>query len=212
MPRAQPPWSRSQKAQLAATVFAVFLLAIYAVVAVFAQPVTGTVEEPAGGLSQLPGYPANVDTGLYHLYAYVDGGTFTVTKWVTNSGFVPLTITGVDPAPDYWVGLLGVKDARQGVPLIPGKCCAIDEAATWSAPSFRPLQLNPGQSGAVSIRYLMSHCEDNDPGGTVSSPVFRLQYNILGFPRDVEIPWSFPVGVTSPDTCPRIGPARPVSG
>jgi hypothetical protein len=209
MPRVQPPWSKSQKTQLAATVFAVFLLAVYAIVAVFAQPVTGTVDESDRSLSGLAGYPDNYNTGLYHLYAYVDGGTFTVTKWVTNSGFVPLTITGVDPAPDYWVGLLGVKDARQGVPLIPGKCCAIDEAATWAAPTFRPLRLDPGQSGAVSIRYLMSHCEDNDPGGTVSFPVFHLQYNILGIPRDVEIPWSYPVGVTSPDTCPRTGPARP---
>jgi hypothetical protein len=55
----------------------------------------------------------------------------------------------------------------------------------------------------------MSHCEDNDPGGTVSFPVFHLQYNILGVPRDVEIPWSYPVGVTSPDACPRLGPGRP---
>jgi hypothetical protein len=212
MRRVQPPWSKSQRTQLAITAVALCLLALYAVVAIFAQPVTGTVDESDRGVSQLPGFPANYDTGLFHLNAYVDGGTFTVTKWVTNGGFVPLTITGVDPAPDYWVGLLGVKDARQGVPLIPGKCCAIDEAATWSAPSFRPLQLDPGQSGAVSIRYLMSHCEDNSAGGTMSFPVFRLQYNVLGFPRDVEIPWSFPVGVTSPDTCPRIGPARSAAG
>jgi hypothetical protein len=86
------------------------LLAVYAVVAIVAQPVTGTVDEPSGGLSQLS--PDNHDTSFYHLYNYVDGGTFTVTKWVTNNGPVPLTITGVDPAPDYWVGLLGVKDAR----------------------------------------------------------------------------------------------------
>jgi hypothetical protein len=200
----QPPWSRSQKNQLAITVVVLFLLALYAVVAIFAQPVAGLADESDRSVSGLPGYPANYNTGLYHLYAYVDGGTFTVTKWVT--------ITGVDPAPDYWVGLLGVKDARQGVPLIPGKCCPIDAAATWAATSFRPLQLAPGQSGAVSIRYLMSHCEDNSGGGTVSFPVFGLQYNILGFPRDVEIPWSFPVGVTSPDTCPRTGPALPAAG
>jgi hypothetical protein len=187
-----------------------FLLSLYAVVAIFAQPVTGTVDDPEGGLSQLG--PDYHDTSLYHLYKYVDGGTFTVTKWVTNSGFVPLTITGVDPAPDYWVGLLGVKDARQGVPVVPGKCCAIDEIATWAASGFRPLHLDPGQSGAVSVRYLMSHCEDNGRGGTESFAVFRLQYNILGFPRDVEIPWSFPVGVTSPDTCPRTAPALPSAG
>src|SRR5713226_8324774 len=98
MPRAQPPWSKSQKTQLAATVFAVFLLAIYATVAVFAQPVSGTVDESDRSLSGLAGYPDTYNTGLYHLHHYVDGGTFTVTKWVTNSGFVPLTITGVDPA------------------------------------------------------------------------------------------------------------------
>lgn len=194
------------------TLVAVCLVACYAVLAIFAQPVTGTVDEPEGGLSRLPGFPDNYDTGLYHLYAYTDGGTFTITKWVTNSGFVPLTITGVDPAPDYWLGILGVKDARQGVPLVPGKCCAIDEAATWAAPGFRPFRLDPGQSGAISIRYLTSHCEDTSPGGTTSFSVFHLQYNILGIPRDVEIPWSFPVGVTSPDTCPGIGPARPSSG
>jgi hypothetical protein len=209
MSRVQPPWSRSQNTQLAITLVVICLLAVYAVVAIVAQPVTGTVEEPEGGLSQLS--PDYHDTSLYHLYKYVDGGTFTVTKWVTNSGFVPLTITGVDPAPDYWVGLLGVKDARQGVPLIPGKCCAIDEAATWASPSFRPLRLDPGQSGAVSIRYLMSHCEDSSPGGTLSFPVFRLQYNILGIPRDVEIPWAYPVGVTSPDTCPRPRPVLPAA-
>jgi hypothetical protein len=207
----QPPWSRSQKTQLAVLLVVACLVAVYAVVAIFAQPVRGGPDEPEGGLSQLGArFPS--DTSLYHLYSYVDGGTFTVTKWVTNGGLVPLTITGVDVAPDYWVGLIGVKDARRGVPTAPGKCCSIDEVTTWAAPGFRPLHLDPGQSGAVSIRYLMSHCEDTSPGGTTSFSVFHLQYNILGIPRDVEIPWSFPVGVTSPHTCPRIGPARPASG
>jgi hypothetical protein len=202
--------SGSQRAQLAITLVVICVLACYAVVAIFAQPLTPSEEVADNGLSHRNWYAG--DTGLIRLYVYVDRGTFTVTKWLTNSGPVPLTITGVDPAPDYWVGLIGVKDARQAVPVVPGKCCSIDEVATWAAPGFRPLHLDPGQSGAISVRYLMSHCESSPPGGTLSFESLGIQYNILGFPRDGQIPWSAPIAVTSPDTCPQTGPARPAAG
>jgi hypothetical protein len=183
------------------------LLTAYAFVAIVAQPLTGAEEVADRGLATLAGNPG--DSTEYRLFDYADGGTFTVTRWLSNSGPVGLTITGVDVAPDYWVGLIGVKDARQAVPVVPGKCCAIDEAATWTAPGFRPLHLNPGQWGGVSVRYLMSHCEDSGPGGTLSFAAVGIRYNILGYPRDVQIPWSAPIAVTSPETCPRTGPARP---
>jgi hypothetical protein len=69
--------------------------------------------------------------------------------------------------------------------------------------------VNPSKEGVVAIHLLMSHCENNGPGGgyaVIDSIV--IQYSVLGFPREqaVEVgPYYF----RSPDTCPRSGPARP---
>jgi hypothetical protein len=196
-------------AWIAGSLAVAILVAAYAFVAIIAQPLTGTEEVADRGLSQLG--PNYYDTRLYRLFDYVDRSSFTVTRWFTNSGPVGLTITGVDPAPDYYQGLVGVKDARQAVPVVPGRCCTIDEVATWAAPGFRPLHLDPGQWGAVSVRYYMDHCESNSPGGTISVAWLGIQYNILGYPRDVQIPWSAPIAVTSPAACPRTGAARPAA-
>lgn len=189
-------------------VAAIALLGVYLYLAVLSQPLTsGNAEGADRGTfvsSLSPGFdrPARV-------VGYADGATATLTKWVGNSGPVGLTVTGVEMSPSYWVGLITIADARAGVVTGPDPCCNVDEQATWAAPGFRPIQLDPKKQAPVVLHILMSHCEYNSPGGTANFDSIRIHYSVLGFPHVQAVPLNTLFAVKSPDTCPRSGPARP---
>jgi hypothetical protein len=194
---------------------AIALIAVYVVLAVFSQPLSSDAEQ----LNRAPGQTTLVEDPIMAetnppdalppvLLSYVDGGESTLVKAIYNDGQTPFTITGVETSPSYWLGLVTLKDPRAAVMVGPGPCCELNDAATWSAPDFRSIQVNPKGWGVIALHLLMSNCEDNGPGGYEIIDTIKVDYSVLGFPRTEDVSVG-PYWFQSPDTCPRSGPARP---
>ena len=212
---------------------AVVLIAVYGYLAIYLHPLGSGTDET---LYRAPGQTTVNDPGMASviedagpgreplLLSYVDGAESSLVKTFYNHGPTPITITGVATSPSYLTGaLVTLKEAQPAAIGGPPPCsleaveqgaamlnyCRLNEAATWTGGGFRPIQVNPGKEGVVAVHLLMSHCENNGPGGgyaVIDSIV--VQYTVLGLPREeaVEVgPYYF----QSPDTCPRSGPARP---
>ncbi|HWO46335.1 MAG TPA: hypothetical protein VNO87_12285 [Methylomirabilota bacterium] len=203
-------WTRKRLA-----VLAVFVgVAAYVFVAIWMQPVA------LGSNATFTGIPGHNPTkeaavgglGLTQqelVWPYVDGGVVTLVTSLANRGPVGLTITGVgtDPPCPRWCGLYSIKTTRAAVLANPGRCCELNESATWSARDFRPIYVDPGHEGVVALHILMTNCEYN---GQQISGLARINvaYSVLGFQHWQKVD----VGeylIKTPDTCPRSGPARP---
>jgi hypothetical protein len=145
-----------------------------------------------------------------------------MAKTLYNDVPTPLTITGVQTSPSYWLGLVTLKDARPAAVAGPPPClleavergaallrsCQLNEAATWSGGDFRPIEVSPGKEGVVALRMLMSNCEDTGPGGYLIIDSIQVHYSVLGFPHIQAVDVG-PYWFQSPATCPRSGAARP---
>jgi len=190
------------------------LVAVYAFVAVFREPLIADDE----ALNRAPGQTTVNDPSMAEtigtdgrdplLLSYVDGGEATLVKALYNEGPTPITVTGVSTSPSDWFGILTLKDARAAAIVGPAPCCQLNEAATWSARDFRSFQIDPGQRGVVAMHLLMSNCENNSPGMYMTINWITVHYSVLGFPHAEDVvvgPYSF----QSPATCPRSGPSRP---
>jgi len=192
---------------------AVLLVAVYGYFAVYLQPLSPADEQinPATGEARIPSSAIDFGPHLYTPLAaltYVDGANATLIEDLYNDGPIAFTVTGVETSPDYWAGLVSVKDPRAALMAGPWPCCEINDAATFSAPSFRPFQLSPGHLGAIAVHLFMSHCEDNGPGGYEIFDHITVFYSVLGFPHSEDVPVG-PYWFQSPDSCPRSGTARP---
>ncbi len=203
-------WTRKRLAALAAFV----AVAAYVFVAIYMQPLASGGNESFTGL---PGHnPTNepIDIGGVTqetlLWPYVDGGVTTLVTSVVNNGPVGLTITGVETNGRWpaWGGLFTLTDARAAVLAKPGRCCELDQSATWSARDFRPIYVDPGHQGVVAAHIVMSNCEYNGSGQYTAVEYIRVDYVVLGF-HHVQKVGVGPYWIKSPDTCPRPGPARP---
>jgi hypothetical protein len=209
------------------------LVGAYMIVTVYLQPLSAGPDE---ALYRAPGQTTVNDPAMSPLiddagpgrapllFSYVDGAEASLVKTLHNEGPAPITITGVETSPSYLTGaLVTVKEAQPAAIAGPPPCsleaveqgaaslgyCQLNEAATWTGGGFRPIQVNPSKEGVVAIHLLMSHCENNGPGGgyaVIDSIV--IQYSVLGFPREQAVDVG-PYYFQSPDTCPRSGPARP---
>src|ERR1700687_25850 len=192
---------------LAGVVAVVALITSYLFIAVLSHPlVSGNAEGAGGGvLQQAPTWtPANGNQ--IRVFDYVDGKTVTMFKWLSNSGTVPLTVTGVDTAPSYWRGLLGIQDAR-AVPVVESRgCCRYDDPSPWAASSFQPVVVQPGKQAAVILHVLFSNCEYSSGGALVGLSTIRVHYSVLGMPHSDEIPFVNGIFVKAPESCPRSAP------
>lgn len=224
---------RLSRIQFVALVAAAALVALYMYFAAYLQPLAAgpdetlyrapgqaTVNDPA--MSSVIGNAESGRTPL--LLSYVDGAQSSLVKTFYNDGPTPITITGVETSPAYLTGaLVTIREAQPAAIAGPPPCsldavergsaslgyCQLNEAATWTAGGFRPIDVRPHQVGVVAVHLLMSHCEDNGPGGGYASiDSIVVHYTLLGLPRDQAVDVG-PYYFRSPDTCPRSGPARP---
>jgi len=219
--------------QLIALVAAAVLIAVYVYFAVYLQPLGSGPDET---LYRAPGQTVVNDPAMSSqveaagpgraplLLSYVDGSQAALVKTLYNDGPTPITITGIETSPSYLTGaLVTLKEAQPAAIAGPPPCsldavevgaallsyCRLNEAATWSAGGFRPLDVDSHKVGVVAVQLLMSHCEDNGPGGVYEViDSIQVHYSVLGFPR-VQAVDVGPYWFQSPDTCPRSGPARP---
>ncbi len=203
------PWQPAAAAILAV------LLAAYAFIAILDQPLAAGNDAVFIGLPnqstsyQPPTQPALDQRPPILVLGYVDRGVDTLVQSLANTGSTALTITGVETnRRPGWAGLVTIEDARAAVVLGPQPCCHVDEAATWSAPSFRAITVGAGQQGVIAVHFLLSNCEDNGPGVYVIIDSIKIDYAVLGFPHAADVAIG-PYWFASPDTCPRAGPARP---
>lgn len=191
----------------AVIVVALGALAAYVLVAVVNQPLT------AGSTFQIvPGKVAvsdlQTDVGQQvQLLDYVPGATVTINQALANTGQVNLLVTGVEtwpPAPDASTdAIFSITDARAAVPASLPCCGAIDEAATWSASGFKPMQLGTREEVAVALRLVINLCQhDNGVGGYQSLASIRVHYSVLGISHVQEVFFVEPVGVKVPASCP----------
>jgi hypothetical protein len=205
---------RRRPAQLAVVAALVILVAVYAFLAIFMQPLAEGTDASLVGLSGqdtifLP--PNQLALGQHPpavVMSYVDHGVDTLVQSVANTGSIPITITGVetDHLPGF-AGLVTIQDARPAVTIGPQPCCELNDAATWSAHNFRPINVNPGRQAVIALQLLMSHCEDNGPGLYEIIDSIRVDYTVLGFRHTAGVAVG-PYWFASPATCPRSGPAR----
>jgi len=210
MARITSRWTRKRLAALAIFVG----VAAYVFVAIWMQPVA------FGNNATFTGIPGHnptkeavaVGAGVTQqelVWPYVDGGVITLVTSLANRGPVGLTITGVGtdpPCPD-WCGLYSIKATRPAVLANPGRCCELNESATWSARDFRPIYVDPGHEGVVALHILMSNCEYNSPQISSLAPI-NVAYSVLGFQHFQKVD----VGqylTQRGDKCPRSGPAGP---
>jgi hypothetical protein len=113
-------------------------------------------------------------------YSYVDRATDTLDKPLTNGGFVPLTITGIQPlGGPPWLGLISLRSELHG-----------------------DVTLGPGQSLNIPIDIYMSNCEFNGPGGWVGLDDVTVDYTIVGVPHSQNVAVG-PYWFDSPQSCPR---------
>lgn len=186
----------------AAFVVAIGSLAAYAFVAVLNQPLT------AGSTFQIvPGSVAvtdlETDSGTVQLLGYVDGATVTINQALANTGQVKLSITGVETSPSpASYAIFSITDARAAVPASLPCCGAIDEAATWAASGFKPMQLGPRQEVAVAVRLVMNSCHGNTGESYQTVDSINVHYSVLGIPHVQEVFFFEPIGVKVPASCP----------
>jgi hypothetical protein len=207
--------TRRRRLQLAVVAGLAILLAGYAFLAIFVQPVAAGSDATLIGLPGQdtlflpPTQPALNEHPPALVLGYVDYGVDTLVQSLANTGPIPIRITGVetDHLPG-WAGLVTIQGARPAVNFGQPPCCQLDQAATWSARRFLPITVNPGQQGAIAVRLLLSHCEDNGPGMYAIIDSIKVDYTILGFPHVARVAVG-PYWFASPATCPRSGPARP---
>jgi hypothetical protein len=204
---------------------AIALIAAYAYFAAYPQPLTTGPDE---ALYRPPGqviipntfpdyYPGPGVRAPLLLLSYVDGAEASLVKTLYNQGTTPITITGVETSPTYLTGaLVTLKGAQPAAISGPPPCsldavemgaamlstCQLNEGATWSGGSFRPIEVSPRKVGVIAVHLLMSHCEDNGPGGYEVIDSIQVHYIVLGFPHDQSIDVG-PYWFQSPDTCPR---------
>ena len=197
-------WTRKRLA-----VLAVFVgVAAYVFVAIWMQPVALGSNATFTGI---PGHNPTKEAGVGGpgltqqelVWPYVDGGVVTLVTSLANRGPVGLTITGVetDPPCPRWCGLYSIKATRAAVLANPGRCCELNESATWSAHDFRPIYVDPGHEGVVALHILMTNCEYN--GAQISGLArINVAYSVLGFQHWQKVD----VGeylIKTPDKCPR---------
>jgi hypothetical protein len=210
----QSPRALLSRNRLIALAVAIGVAVVCAYLAIFSQPLDAGSDEAlnvASGQDRLtdafPSEGKGPDGRAPLLVLdYIDGGQATLVKELHNSGPIPLTITGVETSPAQWLGLVTLKDPRSAV--VVGRCCQLDEAATWSARDFRSIQVNPNEEGIIALHLLMSNCEDNGPGAYMIIDSIKVQYSVLGVPHDQAVEVG-PYWFQSPNSCPRKGPARP---
>lgn len=142
--------------------------------------------------------------GSYYLVDYVDGETVTVEASVRNQGRFAVTVNDVQRDPPYWAGLATLTAARAAVMHGPAPCCDIDLGATWAAPAFRPMHLDPGQEGIIVLHLRVGHCHHNSPGGSADIEDVTVDYDELGYHGTMRVPLAAPVVVRydSTDVCP----------
>ena len=197
---------------------ALALVAVYAGLAIFSQPVASGNSE---ALDRPPGQtvtsnPGAVSAAFFNaqpallVLSYVDGATDTLVKTIVNRGTVAVTVTGVEDSRPDWAGLVSIRGASASPISGPDGCCTSDEIAAASASEFHPLTLAPAQYGAIFVHIKMANCEYNSAGQYVVIDSIPVQYTVLGFQHVQEIGVG-PYWYKSPDTCPRSGPARPAS-
>ncbi len=207
------------------------VLAVYIYFAAYRQPLSPGPDEVlyrGPGQVTLPNsfpayYPGVDQRAPLLLLSYVDGVEASLVKTLYNDGPTSITITGVETSPSYLPGaLVPLKEAQPAAIVGPPPCsldavevgaaflayCRLNEAATWSGGAFRPIQVSSHTVGVIAVHLLMSHCEDNGPGGYEVIDSINVQYSVLGLPR-VESVEVGPYWFQSPDTCPRSGAARP---
>jgi hypothetical protein len=185
------------------------LVTAYIFLAVLGHPlIPGSAEGVNGGVRQQDPASSPGDDKQIRLFDYVDGKTVTMFMWVANDGKVALTLTGVETAPSYWRGLIGISDAR-AVPDVesPG-CCPYDDPSPWAVSSFQAVVVQSGRQAAIILHVLLSNCEYNSSAAIVGISTIRVHYSVLGMPRSENIPLLEGVFVKAPDSCPRSAPAR----
>jgi hypothetical protein len=138
--------------------------------------------------------------GDLRAYVYHDGGLIMAGLWISNTGRVPVTITGVEQSPGGWVGLITVEEPRLGAESNPASIAA-------SQP-FHPVTLGHGQDQLIDVVFRMGHCASNDVGTSMYMSDVNVFFTVLGVHRSQRLtldpgPW-----VASPpsDACPH-GPA-----
>jgi hypothetical protein len=198
-----------------ALIAAVVLVGAYGWLAIYEQPVVSGYEmlETAPGQTTLHPFAASGSDSFIAAGAapilvvdYVDGAASTLVKTLSNSGPLPVTITGVETGRTDWRGLVTIKEARSAVVVGPAPCCELNQTATWSAPDFHWIQLAPYGQGVVAVHLLMSNCENGGAGGYWIVDHIKVDYIVLGFPHAQDVAVG-PYWFRSPDTCPRAGPA-----
>jgi hypothetical protein len=187
----------------AALLGALSVVAAYGFAAVYTQPL-------ASGESSLQWVPGQPPVSNYPLvtFNYVDGGLVTLVLGLDNHAVVGITVTGIETSSSDSHALVNVMEARPAVFADPGGCCTLNVDETWSARDFRPINLNPGQAGAVAVHLQMTNCEYNSGGQFVIIDSIKVHYSVLGFPHAQSAAVG-PLWFKSPDSCPRSGPARP---
>ena len=225
--------ARLSRSQGVALVSAAVLVALYVYFAAYLQPLAAGPDEtlyraPGQATVNDPAMASVIDNAAPGhtpiLLSYVDGAESSLVKTLYNDGPTPITITGVETSPSYLTGaLVTIKEAQPAAIAGPPPCsldavehgaaslsyCQLNEAATWVAGGFRPIDVSPHQVGVVAVHILMSHCEDNSPGDAYASiDSIVVHYTLLGVPRDQAVDVG-PYYFRSPDTCPRSGPATP---
>jgi hypothetical protein len=226
------PRGRLSRGQLVALAAAGVLVAVYVYFAAYVQPLGAGSDE---ALYRAPGQttvndPAmssvidNVDPSRAPLLlSYVDGAEASLVKTLYNDGPVSITITGVETSPASLTGaLVTLKEAQPAAIGGPPPCsldavelgaatlgyCQLNEAATWTGGNFRPIEVSSHKVGIVAIHLMMSHCEDNGPGGYAVIDSIQVHFSVLGLPHDQTVDVG-PYFFQSPSSCPRSGPARP---
>ena len=183
-------------------VIVIGLLATYAFFAFVNQPLTAGSDQ---GI-----YPPQAETALdtlagpVRLLPYVDGETLTLVQSLANTGPVDLSVTGValssQLSPAH--AAFSVTEARAAIPAGLPCCGDIDVAATWAAPRFNPMQLQPGQQVAIALHLVINQCNTTRVAVFQTLDSISVQYTVLGVSHTQDVQMDEAVGVKMPDTCP----------
>jgi len=176
----------------------------YLFLAILSHPlVAGSAEGVDGGVRQQAPNSTPGDGKHIRVLDYVDGKTVTMFIWLGNSGNIPLTLTGVDTAPSYWRGLIGIREAR-AVPDVDSRgCCRYDDPSPWAESSFQAVVVQPGHQAAVILHLLLSNCEFSSGNVLVGFSTIGVHYSVLAMPRTENVPLLEGVFAKAPDSCPR---------
>ena len=135
----------------------------------------GALDTSPRGLTFVPHTRDAMDTGPAVL-EWRRGGRFVVTLWLHNSASVPVTVTGADHTPGYWLGILTGPALAKANEYSPGD----------TRGPFRPVTIPADGERAVAFVFRPNPraCGNDGPGGTERVDGITVHFTTLGVVHD----------------------------